>query len=211
MKDFNRDIFKKTVSPFKKWAYVEGIACFFKGADNLFYWWSASLTATESDLADMMADNEDGDSVKDIAAMLGLMVLTAYSALSEHSLLKPDSEVKNIGIMSLMMLEFAKDDGQDLDIGWGCEIVRMCDEAGIDLDKEVRKQVAFSKKDLKGMRAAYKEKKDGYKAAAETKSWKPEHDVGGKWDEKQWYRWDWKLEVSFLPIVVRNKLMICIV
>jgi hypothetical protein len=79
------------------------------------------------------------------------------------------------------------------------------------LDKEVRKQVAFSKKDLKGMRAAYKEKKDGYKAAAETKSWKPEYDVGGKWDEKQWYRWDWKLEVSFLPIVVRSKLMICIV
>jgi hypothetical protein len=159
----------------------------------------------------MMADNEDGDSVKDIAAMLGLMVLTAYSALSEHSLLKPDSEVKNIGIMSLMMLEFAKDDGQDLDIGWGCEIVRMCDEAGIDLDKEVRKQVAFSKKDLKGMRAAYREKKDGYKAAAETKGWKPEHDVGGKWDEKQWFRWDWKLEVSFLPTVVRNKLMIRIV
>jgi hypothetical protein len=169
------------------------------------------VSCCQSDLADMMADNEDGDSVKDIAAMLGLMVLTAYSALSEHSLLKPDSEVKNIGIMSLMMLEFAKDDGQDLDIGWGCEIVRMCDEAGIDLDKEVRKQVAFSKKDLKGMRAAYREKKDGYKAAAETKGWKPEHDVGGKWDEKQWYRWDWKLEVSFLPIVVRNKLMICIV
>lgn len=127
--------------------------------------------------------------------MMGLMVLTAYSALSEHSLFKPDSEVKNIGIISLMMLEFAQGDGQDLDIDWGCEIVRMCDEAGIDLDKEVRKQVAVSKKDLKGLRDAYKKKKDGYKSAAETKDWKPANDVDN--DEKMWYRWDWKLEVSF--------------
>lgn len=37
MKDFNRDIFKKTVSPFKKWAYVEGLACFLKTVD-LMYW-----------------------------------------------------------------------------------------------------------------------------------------------------------------------------
>jgi hypothetical protein len=130
--------------------------------------------------------------------MVGLMVLTAYSALSEHSLFTPDSEVKNIGIMSLMMLEFAQVDGCDLDIGWGCEIVRMCDEAGIDLDNVVRKQVSVSKKDLKGLRSAYKEKKDGYKKAAEIKGWKPENDIGGKYNEKQWFRWDWKLEVSFL-------------
>jgi len=131
--------------------------------------------------------------------MMGLMVLTAFSALSEHSLFKPDSEVKNIGIMSLLMLEFAQGDGQDLDIGWGCEIVRMCDEAGIALDKEVRKQVAVSKEDLKELRDAYKEKEDGYKTAAETKGWKPENDVEG--DEKMWYRWDWKLEVSLQFLV----------
>ena len=140
--------------------------------------------------------------------MIGLMVLTAYSALSEHSLLKADSEVKNIGIMSLMMLEFAQGDGCDLDIGWGCEIVRMCDEAGIDLDKIIRKQVSVSKKDLKGARAAYKAKKDGYKTAAETKGWKPENDVGGKWDEKQWFRWDWKLEVSFSLWTIPNLLTV---
>lgn len=196
MKDFNKDIFKKTVSPFKKWAYVEGIACFFKGADDLFHWLSKCSSCPRSTWTNWKVDNEDGDSVKQIAEMIGLMVLTAYSALSEHSLLKPDSEAKNIGIMSLMMLEFAKNDGCDLDIGWGCEIVRMCDEAGINLEKIVRKQVSFSKKDLKDARAAYNAKKDGYKAAAETKGWKPENDIGGKWDEKQWFRWDWKLEVS---------------
>jgi len=157
-----------------------------------------------------MKDNEDGDSVKAIAVMLGLLVLTSYSALSEHSLFKPDSEIKNIGIMSLIMLEFALGPAVDLDVEWDCEIVRVCDEAGIDLDKELRKQVDVSKNDLKELRDAYKEKKeasdfplalgfggDGYKAYAETPGWKPEDDLGDD-DEKLWYRWDWKLEVSTL-------------
>jgi hypothetical protein len=39
LKDFNRDIFKKTISPFKKWGYVEAVACFFKGED-LMEWMS---------------------------------------------------------------------------------------------------------------------------------------------------------------------------
>jgi hypothetical protein len=136
--------------------------------------------------------------VKAIAAMIGLMVLTSYSALAEHSLFKPDSEIKNLGVISLMLLDFAKGAGCDLDIEWGCEVVRMCDEAGINLDKEVRKQVDVSKKDLKELRAKYKKKQNGYKEAAEKKGWKPADDVGGKWEEKQWFRWDWKLEVSCL-------------
>ena len=37
LKDFNKDLFKKNISPFKKWAYIEGLACFLKGAD-LTYW-----------------------------------------------------------------------------------------------------------------------------------------------------------------------------
>jgi hypothetical protein len=153
-----------------------------------------------------MKGNEDSDSVKAIAQMLGLMLLTSYAALAEHSLFKPDSEVKNIGIVSLLLLEFIQGPGCDLDCGWGCEAVRMCDEAGIMLDKEIRKQVDFSKKHLKELRAAYKEKKeasdfdlalefdqDGYKAYAQKKDWTPEDDVED--DEKLWYRWDWKLEV----------------
>lgn len=30
LKNFDRDILNKTVRPFKKWAYVEGVACFLK-------------------------------------------------------------------------------------------------------------------------------------------------------------------------------------
>jgi hypothetical protein len=156
-------------------------------------------------------DNEDGDSVCAIAEMIGLMTLTAYAALSEHSLFKPDSDIKNIGIISLMLLEFAKGPGQDLDVGWSCEVVRMCDEAGIDLDKEVRKQVDFSKKDLKAMRTAYKKKKAGYKKAAETKDWKPENDMDDDGEHKLWYRWDWNLEVCFHFVDVLRMLTSCVV
>lgn len=33
MKDFNKSL-KKTTSPYHKWAYIEGLACFLKGADD---------------------------------------------------------------------------------------------------------------------------------------------------------------------------------
>jgi len=33
LKDFNKDVLKKTVSPYKKWAYVEAAACFFVWED----------------------------------------------------------------------------------------------------------------------------------------------------------------------------------
>ncbi len=35
--DFNRVVFKKDVSPFKKWAYVEALATFLKLADLMFW------------------------------------------------------------------------------------------------------------------------------------------------------------------------------
>jgi hypothetical protein len=172
-----------------------------------------SCYVQEATEADDLKGNEDGDSVKSIAQLLGLIVLTSYSVLSEHSLFKPDSKVKNIGIMSLLLLEFIEGPGCDLDCGWGCEVVRQCDEAGIQLDKEIRKQVNFTKKNLKDMRAMHKEKKeasdfdlaleydqDGYKAFAEKMDWTPKDDMGD--DEKMWYRWDWELEASFPSLVV---------
>lgn len=54
MKDFNKDIFKKTVSPFKKWAYVEAVTCFLNWGD-LMYWLSESPTSrSDKQPADMM-------------------------------------------------------------------------------------------------------------------------------------------------------------
>jgi hypothetical protein len=145
--------------------------------------------------------------VKEIIEMLGLMLLTSYDMLSEHDLFKSNSEIKNIGIMSLLLLEFLES-ASDMGCGWGCEVVRLCDESGIELDKEVRKQVSVSKKSLKDMREVYMEKKqasdfgvdgdcdgNGYMAFANKANWEPEDDMGGD-SEKMWYRWDWALEVS---------------
>jgi hypothetical protein len=34
LKDFDKELFKKTASPFKKWAYTEALACFLKTVDE---------------------------------------------------------------------------------------------------------------------------------------------------------------------------------
>jgi hypothetical protein len=160
--------------------------------------------------------NEDGPGVKTVVDMLGLMILTSYDVLSEHNLLKSDSELKNIEIMSLLILEFLSVWASDLECTWGCEVVRLCDEAGMQLDKHIRKQVSVSKKEIEDFRAEYTEKKEaseyaedeesegnGYKAFALKKDWAPENDLVpdnvedgfGLGPERLWYRWDWKLEV----------------
>jgi hypothetical protein len=61
--------------------------------------------------ADVLEGNEDGDSVEAVAEMLGLMLLTSNAALPEHSLFKPELEVKNIDIISLLLLEFIQVQG----------------------------------------------------------------------------------------------------
>ncbi|KAH7314176.1 hypothetical protein BKA65DRAFT_516287 [Rhexocercosporidium sp. MPI-PUGE-AT-0058] len=191
LKEFNKEVFKKTTSPYKKWGYVEGLAVFFNGVQmGLVYW----------------INNEDGERTSEIAKIFGTMILTTFDVLKEHDLFRPDSEVNNIGIISLLLLQFVKCDAVDLDCDWAPEVVRLCDEAGIKLDDVVRKQVNVDKKDIKRWRGEYKKKQtkskyagkddggDGYKYFAEKKDWKPEDDLED--DCKMWYRWDWKLEYN---------------
>lgn len=132
------------------------------------------------------------------------MILTSFDALAEHDLFAPDSEVNNIGIISLLLLEFLELWAQDLDCEWGAEVVRACDEKGIELDKVVRKQVEVAKKDIKKWRDKYEKKQsgsefaagNGYKHFAEKKDWTPKDDLD-KYECRMFYRWDWKLDVSF--------------
>lgn len=140
------------------------------------------------------------------------MVLTSLEALFQQGLLKPDSKIKNIPIMCLMLLEFLAGDAQDLDCYWGCKIVRLCDHVGIKLEESVRKQVAVTKKSIEELREKYGEKKEaseydqgangegnGYKAFAKKKDWEPKDDWNTEDEfgrERLWYRWDWKSEVS---------------
>lgn len=144
--------------------------------------------------------------------MIGTMVLTALETLSEHRLLKPESEIKNIPIMCLMLLEFLTGDATDLDCHWGCEVVRLCDDAGIKLEESVRKQVSLSKAEVKEFREEYHKKIEGseygqgkggngngYERFAKKKDWKPQDDWNTQaeyGDERLWYRWDWKMEVG---------------
>ena len=142
--------------------------------------------------------------------MLGIMVLTTYDMLSEHDLFKPDSEIKNIGIMSLLILEFLLVEACDFDCGWGREVVRLCDNVGIDLKKVVRKQVSVSEKDIEAYRQSVKDNIQGWMAGYEEgcdedmykkyggmENWTPKDDFeGGTDEERLWYRWDWALEAS---------------
>ncbi|KAF7947921.1 hypothetical protein EAE96_008992 [Botrytis aclada] len=190
LKDFDRDIHKKTVSPFTKWSYIEALAIFFKAGDT-----------------EMWMNVDDADGLREICEMIATMMLTSFEMLSEHNLFTADSEIKNIPIICLIFLEFFDNTATDLDLDCQCEILRLCDEAGIDLTKHVRKQVHIPEKKFNDWRDKYKSKKEdfteaddgnGYKFWAEKKKWKPEHDVklNPKWNqmERQWFKWDWKLE-----------------
>jgi hypothetical protein len=150
--------------------------------------------------------------------MLGVMILTTYDMLCEHDLFKPDSEIKNIGIISLLLLEFLQVEACDFDCEWGREVVRLCDNAGIDLEKQVRKQVSVNEKDIAEYRQAIKDNiggrksradenghgNDRYKEYSNMKNWTPKDDLdkdgespGSFWPPgRLWYRWDWALEVS---------------
>ena len=155
--------------------------------------------------------------------MLGIMILTTFDILSEHHLFKPDSEVKNIGIVCLLLLEFLRVEACDFDCGWGREIVRLCDNAGIDLTKMVRKQVSVSEKDIGEYRQNVKDNLRGwktgedetdqennmYKKYSEMNHWTPKDDMAEErveeFDrERMWYRWDWALEVSLISLRTRD-------
>ncbi|CAG8972040.1 hypothetical protein HYALB_00004904 [Hymenoscyphus albidus] len=197
LKDLDRDLSKKSVTPCELWAYVEGFACFTIAEDFYMTCWMG---------------NENGPGVEAEINMIGIMVLTTLQKLSDHGLLKPDSEIKNIPIMCLLLLEFLHGSAQDFVCGWGCEVVRFCDEAGIDLSKHLRKQVSVKADYIDEALATYSEKKEasdydqgddgegnGYKAFARKKDWKPQDDwrparAAPYDDERLWYRWDWKME-----------------
>lgn len=206
-RDFDKVVFKKTVSPYRKWAFVEAIACWSMG--DLMYFLSKIFFCTQlSSMLIIRVDNEDGHGVTEHADMIGLMVLTCIDVLKEHDLFRSDRDIKNIEIICLILLEFAVHSCNDLYTKWGCEIVHLCDDAGMDLEKHIRKQVNISKLDLANIRDEIEEKRekapidgelddgDGYDIYRNMKDWRPEDDVGE--DGRMWYRWDWKLDVSTL-------------
>ncbi|KAF7946086.1 uncharacterized protein EAE97_005124 [Botrytis byssoidea] len=214
LKDFNRDIYKKTISPYNKWAYIEALAVFFK-AGGPAEWMSTQYHSFFVNKTDNILVQDNSDGLREEVGMIGIMVLTSFEMLSEHKLFSADSEIKNIPIICPIILEFLDSYTTDLFDGssWQCEVVRLCDQAGIDLSKSIRKQVDIDEEKLTAWRQEYKEKKenfegaedgDGYKFWAEKSDWRPEDDLKEKdpdsrWmlPTKNWYRWDWKTEYQF--------------
>jgi len=183
---------------------MEGLATYLKNAELM--WWM---------------NNENGDGVKAVTEFLGVMIMTTFDMLKEHNLFVASTEetkIKNLQIMSLMLLEFLLDYGQDLDQEWGCEIVRYFDEAGIDLEKSLRKQVSVSKKQIEDYRSQWKEKKeasdlandgdngDGYTTFEKKKDWKPADDIND-YERKMFYRWDWEKEVSLFELGLNDSVI----
>jgi hypothetical protein len=146
--------------------------------------------------------NDDSDGMKEVMNMFGTMLLTSFDMLSEHGLLAADSQIPNIGIISLLMIEFSYDSAGDLDLTWACEIVRALDKAGVEL--KPRKEVEVSQEKIDELREQYEDKEsdeieDGkniYKVHASNRSWEPDDDFED--DERIWARWDWKKEVCSL-------------
>ncbi|TGO22116.1 hypothetical protein BPAE_0182g00010 [Botrytis paeoniae] len=139
LKEFDRDIHKNTASPFTKWSYIEALTIFFKAGDT-----------------EMWMNVNDADGLREICEMMATMMLTSFEMLSEHNLFTADSEIKNIPIICLIFLEFFDNTATDLDLNCQCEILRLCDEAGTDLTKHVRKQVQISEKKFNDWRDQYK-------------------------------------------------------
>jgi hypothetical protein len=170
-----------------------------------------------------VAENDDSDTIKAIMNIFGTMLFTSFEMLAEHNLFRPDSSIKNITIIPLLWLEFIDQVGEDLDITWACEVVRLCDETGIDLTESLRKQVKLDKSKIEAWREEYRKKKDceegdGYKYWAEKKDWKPRDDWKvevfdwGTWDVRKWCRWDWKVEVgTYLNCFDTKKVLLTLV
>lgn len=78
---------------------------------------------------------DDSSRIEAIVNEFGTMLLTCLELLSELNLFTPNSTVMNIPVVLLLMLKFLEE-WKDLgyEIGWSCEIIRLCDEAGIDLE-----------------------------------------------------------------------------
>ncbi|KAH8801427.1 hypothetical protein F5884DRAFT_889401 [Xylogone sp. PMI_703] len=203
LKEFNRIVAKKDVSPAKKWEMAEALG------------WHLATT----DLSAWVS-TDDPNSNAEIVAMFGTMLLTCFDILDEHGLFTKDSPIKNIGLVATLFLDFALRTWKAVDAGngeagWTLPVVRALDKAGIDIliTKEIASVDAKALEEIR-TEVAEKEKNDLYEKAAKLKRWKPDRDYkkNDLWGlitveiimareekrreqkENQWHRWDWKKE-----------------
>ncbi|KAF4624087.1 hypothetical protein G7Y89_g14087 [Cudoniella acicularis] len=115
---FNKLIFKKNVSPLEKWAIVEGLSIYL---------------ALGNHMALMMNENSEGTG--EVFNALGVMFTTALEMLHESCLISLESPLPdNIGVMTLLFLDFMANTASDFDLDWTDDVVRAADGFGVVLE-----------------------------------------------------------------------------
>ncbi|KIM95732.1 hypothetical protein OIDMADRAFT_148790 [Oidiodendron maius Zn] len=164
--EFNKIIFKKDVSPLKKWAVVEGLTIYLAIGDHMTL---------------MMNDNSQG--IREVFDMMGVMYITALEMLHESGLIGPISPLPdNLGVVTLFFLDFMINTASNFDIGWVHEIVRAADTYGVVLSpsKHIKGVDQGTLSDLKEMCKKKKGKRFNWKT--EYPKFKRYHSGGHQYD-----------------------------
>ncbi|RDL36218.1 Uncharacterized protein BP5553_06830 [Venustampulla echinocandica] len=165
--EFNKLIFKKDVSPFKKWALVEGLATYLGMCDHMTL---------------MMNENSEG--MHEIFDMMGVIFITALEMLHESALIGSTSPLPdNVGVMTLFFLDFMMNTAADLDIEWVHEIVRSADMYCVVLDPLLERIEDVDQDALDDLRERCEEKRGrGFAWKTEYPKFKREHPGGDQYD-----------------------------
>ncbi|KAJ4172471.1 hypothetical protein NW754_002671 [Fusarium falciforme] len=80
---------------------------------------------------------DDGERTNKIIELIGYMVVAAVEALKKEGVFKPDSEIRNLGLVLAMFIQFGHGEIEygidEENCSWAYKLLDMADEAGIDL------------------------------------------------------------------------------
>lgn len=92
---------------------------------------------------------DDGQRCGKVIELIGYMVIAAVEALKKEGVFKPDSEIRNLGLVLAMFIQWAYGElpyGFDEELcSWAYKLLDMADEAGIDLNGPARYEKAIKK------------------------------------------------------------------
>ncbi|KAK0103968.1 hypothetical protein ONS96_005073 [Cadophora gregata f. sp. sojae] len=161
--EFNKILYKKDVSPLKKWSYIEGLG---------FWLFVGDLYSL------MMNDNSGG--IREIFNMFVPLMITGLKLLAEHSLIAPDSAIPNVNIFTLIVTEFLSKDAGDFRIKNVEKIVQAADEAGMVWI--FPKGIKFGEEDVQKLRESCEARSKTPDWKREWPSFKRDHPGGAQYD-----------------------------
>ena len=102
--------------------------------------------------------NDDSDGTREVLNMIGVMFITALEMLHESNLIGLTSPLPdNVGVITLLFLEFMTQTCSDYDLEWCHEAVRAADKYGVVLTPP--EQTSFGQDELDELREECEEKK----------------------------------------------------